>query len=265
LSHRPKKIDIGEKELQALTEKDLSQLEPGLKFVDRYVPVSTGIIDTLALDSENNPVIIEYKAVGETDEEGLIQSLAYANWIDANPDSLLMFVTAKNIVLSGSLIDVRIILVTPSFSERTLNASQMVEPHILLSRYICFDHPSTGKWLHFEPVFDSRKTRAGGRPTAYELGDHFEGSYAKMRPVFDRLEAEARKLGSDITIYAKKYYIAFQRNYIFAVVNVYTNKIEVGVVLEGAQVGERLLDGSDWGWSRVTHYFVLNHEKDVDD
>jgi hypothetical protein len=90
------------------------------------------------------------------------------------------------------------------------------------------------------------------------------GNYAKMRPVFERLETEARKLGADITIYTK-YYIAFQRNYIFAVVNVYTNKIEVGVILEGGQAGGRLLDGSDGGWSRVTHYFVLNYEKGVDE
>ena len=37
------------KELRALTEKDLSQVERGLKFVDHYVPVGTGLIDKLAL------------------------------------------------------------------------------------------------------------------------------------------------------------------------------------------------------------------------
>jgi len=220
----------------------------------------------LALDSAGNPVVIEYKAVANADEEALLQSLAYSEWIDSNPDSLLRFITEKKIPRSASLGDVRIIIVTPSYEERTVKAVRMVEPDIVLLRYVCFDHPSIGKWVHFEKAFDSRKTRAGASGMAvYKIEDHFEGSYARMRPVFDRLEAEARKLGTDINVYAKKYYVAFQRNYIFAVIHVYINKLEVGLVLEGRPTEEGLLDASGWGWSRLTHYFVLTESKEVDD
>jgi predicted transport protein len=143
----------------------------------------------------------------------------------------------------------------------------MIEPHIRLVRYICFDHPSTGKGLHFEDVFDSRKTRLARRMETYNLDCHFEGNYAWMRPVFDRLESEARRLGTDVKVYAKKYYIAFQRNSIFAVVYVYAKKIDVGVVLEGTHGEEGLRDLSDWphSWSIITHHFVLTQDKEVND
>jgi predicted transport protein len=266
LTERPKRIEIGERELQALVENDLSQLEPDLMFVDHYLPVGTGIIDTLALDGANNPVVIEYKTDDDADEEALVQSLSYASWIDGNPDSLSTFLTKKKITPSGSPGDVRIILITPKYSERTLHAAQMIEPHIRLAKYICFEHSSMGKWLHFEDLFDSRKTRAApARMAVYKIEDHFEGNYARMQPIFDRLESEARKLGTDVKVYAKKYYIAFQRNYIFGVVHVFVNKIEVGVVLEGSHEEEGLQDASDWGWSRLTHCFVLAQEEDVDD
>ncbi|MBS7633131.1 DUF91 domain-containing protein [Candidatus Bathyarchaeota archaeon] len=78
-------IEISEKELQQTVEKDLNMLEEGLLFVDHFVPVGVGIIDTLALDKNKNPVVIEYKVQEGEDETALLQSLSYANWVDKNP------------------------------------------------------------------------------------------------------------------------------------------------------------------------------------
>lgn len=58
---KPEKIDVAESDIQKEFEKNLEHLDDsGLKYVASYVPIGTGIIDTLAVDDDLNPVIIEY-------------------------------------------------------------------------------------------------------------------------------------------------------------------------------------------------------------
>jgi len=265
---RPIQVALSEKDLQSLTESDLKALEDGLLLIDHYVPVGTGVVDSFCLDKDANPVVVEYKAVEDADRDALVQALDYAAWVERNPDTLLRFVAEKRPGTLGNraLGDVRIILVAPSFSPRTRFASEMVKPDISLQKYVCFEHPNVGRWLHFESVYDSRITRPRRvSPQAYTIEDHFEGSYAKMRPVYDAFVKRVQASLGTVNIYAKQDYIAFQRNYIFAVVNTYINKIDVGVVLRSPASSPRLGDATKWGWSRLTHYFTITSERDIDD
>lgn len=71
-----------EKELQALVEKNLDVMF-GARFVATEFSTGAkhaGRIDSLALDENDNPVIIEYKAVESSDLVN--QSLFYLSWID---------------------------------------------------------------------------------------------------------------------------------------------------------------------------------------
>ena len=125
MSSLPKLSSPSEKELQTISERYLDDLEQGLMFVDHYVPVGPGIVDTLALDSNSNPVIIEYKAVTDAVEEALVQGMAYASWINKNPDAITRFISEKNPkALPKSLGDPRIILVAPSFGRNLIRHLQ---------------------------------------------------------------------------------------------------------------------------------------------
>jgi len=260
-----KSIEISEKELQQVIEKDLNMLEEGLLFVDHFVPVGGGIIDSLALDKKRNPVVIEYKAQEGEDETALLQSLSYANWVDKNPDAILRFVHEKRPEIEvESLGDVKIIVVAPSFTDRVKQAAKMVEPDIALKRYIAFKMPSVGTHLYLETVYDSSTERREARPTAYSIDYHFEGSYGKMKPLFELLMNEAEKLGADVRVEPKKFYIAFRRGYNFAIVSVYTSKLEVGFPVQPPEADPRMMDISKWGFSRILYGIVLKDEKDID-
>jgi predicted transport protein len=258
---------ISEKELQSQIEKDLSQIEKGLLLVDHFVPVGSGIIDTLAIDAKKNPVVIEYKTTDGKDEEAFLQALSYANWIDKNPDAMLRFIREKKPEFDiESLGDVRIILVAPSFTDRVIQASQMIEPDITLKRYLAFEHIKIGKWLHFESVYDSRIARPDvARIEVYSIDYHFEGRYAKMKPLFERIATEAKKLGDDVIVEAKKFYIALRRTYNFGIVYIYTNKLVVGLASAPPEPEPRASDASNWGFSRILHKIELTDELDVDD
>jgi predicted transport protein len=249
-----------------MIENDLKCLEETLLYVDHFVQIGSGIIDTLAIDSEGNPVVIEYKVEEGADETALLQTLSYASWVDKNPDSMLRFIREKKPeVKVESLGDVRIIIVTPTFTERTKQAAEMVEPDILLKRYIAFELPSIGKKLYLETIYDSRARRPKSGPTAYSIDYHFEGSYAKMKPIFEQLVSEAEKLGDDVKIEPKKFYIAFRRAYNFAVINVYTSKLEVGFPVPSTEPDTRMIDISKWGFSRILYGIILKDKNDIDE
>src|SRR2546426_6198212 len=75
---------LSELDIQRAFEKDLARLEDGLTYVASFLPIGTGIIDTLAIDDENNLVIIEFKkAGGDFDEGALIQLMNYYSWFVA--------------------------------------------------------------------------------------------------------------------------------------------------------------------------------------
>jgi len=262
----PRKIEPDEKTLQQLVESNLKELEPGLQLVDSYVPVGKGIIDSLCLDEEGAPVVIEYKAADEADEDAFVQGLSYAAWVDQNPDAIVRFINQRKrgLLKEDTLGDARIVLICPSFGDRTLLAVTMVDADITLRKFICFEHESIGRWVHTEPVYSSRQARyAGGPPQAWTFDYHFEGNYAKMRHVFEVLRTGVEKFGG-VTTYPKKHYIAFKRQNVFAVVHVYASKIELGIHLPSKTENPRLDLADDWGWSWVTHHLTLVKESDID-
>jgi RecB family endonuclease NucS len=53
--------EIKEMDIQKLFEKHTQDFEEGLKYVSSLVGIGVGVIDTLAVDDDNRPVIIEYK------------------------------------------------------------------------------------------------------------------------------------------------------------------------------------------------------------
>lgn len=261
-----KPVEPTEKELQTMIEKDVGCLEDGLLYVDHFVTVGTGIIDTLAIDSKNNPVVIEYKVQKEEDEMALLQAMSYASWVDKNPDSVLRFVHEKRSDIKvESLGDTRIMLVAPSFTDRTKQAVIMVEPEITLKRYLLFDVPSVGRQPYFETIYDSRTWRPESKPTAYSIDEHFEGKYSKMKPVFNHLVTGVKKFGQDVSIEPRKWYIAFRKTYNFAVINIYMNKLEVGLPLPSPDQDSRMMDISNWGFSRILYGIVIKDDSDIDD
>jgi len=264
----PTKAIVTERQLQALVERSLGRIEEGLTYIDHYITCGSGTIDILCLDKKDNPVVIELKVDEDADQDALVQGMDYASWVEKNPDTLMRFANEKNpdLLKGRRLGEVRIILVTPHFGPRTINAAGMVEPNISLLRYICLEHPSFGQYLHFETDYDSRTDRgAPPVPHDYKIEDHFVGDRAKLRPLFDSLLEKLEKEFGELSAYAKKYYLALQSSNIFAVVQVKSKMIEVGVGLEGPETSERLHDAANWGWSWVTHFFRIRSVEDIDD
>jgi len=87
-----------------------------------------------------------------------------------------------------------------------------------------------------------------------------------MRPTFERLSSEIKaKLG--VNPYFRKDFIAFRRNYIFADVQVYIDRIEIGLPLPLETTFSTRLQKAPEGrfTSRVTHVAKVSNPGDVTD
>lgn len=171
-SERKKDFFEREFELRDFFKENLEQLL-GVRFLEKEYPITEGRIDTLGIDEDDSPVIIEYK--WDTDDRVLAQGLAYYTWLQENRRPFQDLVRSK---LGGDIQvnwdQPRVILVAQDFSRQIKSAVRNIE-HVKLVTYACYE-PDI---LHLEGVeiFSNRiighVIDEGGNAVLYDRGYHF--------------------------------------------------------------------------------------------
>lgn len=130
-----------EKELQTLIEENLEEIF-GIKFIASEFSTGEkhgGRIDTLGLDENNNPVIIEYKW-GENDNV-INQGLFYLSWLVDHKGDFQILVERK----LGSKVKIdwgqpRLILLAASFNKYDKHGINSIAENIELWTYSLYDN-----------------------------------------------------------------------------------------------------------------------------
>lgn len=160
-------------ELRDLFADNLEEIL-GVRFLAKEYPTTDGRIDTLGLDENNSPVIIEYK--WKENEEILSQGLFYFNWLVKNKKHFELIVANK----FGSNVKVnwdqpRVVLIAQGFSRYVQAAVQQVK-NIELKTYNYYGSDI----LHLESIYSPVGTRntvgrteAKEEKTTYDLNYHF--------------------------------------------------------------------------------------------
>lgn len=212
-----------EKSLQMLFEKNLDTLL-GVRFLaSEYMTNEGGRMDTLGLDENGSPVIIEYKRA--TNENVINQGLFYLNWLMGHRKDFEWLVlnqfgldTAKTVDWSGP----RLICIAGDFTKYDEHAVQQMNRNIALIRYRKFEND-----LLLLEQLTSTATKA--TTSIQTSGPTTKGKYktvsdniASATPeVYDRyhlLSDYLLALGDDIESRTLEYYIAFRRIKNFACV-----------------------------------------------
>jgi len=239
--------DFGnEKELQNLIEQNIEHV-----FSCRFIasefstgPVHGGRIDTLAISEDDNPVIIEYKAVESS--QLVNQSLFYLSWISDHRGDFEVAYRKRFPESSGEIdwSDIRVICIAPEYKKYDLHAVKMMGANIELWKYRLF----TNDTLLLEEVY----RRTGGPSTMPVLGapeknpvmvaagkkaalTRLTGSYTyeehagKLRDSFQPLLSELRtfllELDESVEEAPKKLYVAYKIAKNFASVEVHKTRI----------------------------------------
>jgi len=265
-----------EKSLQSLIEKHLDAFL-GVRFLaSEYSTGKThaGRIDTLGLDENNCPVIIEYKR--SLNENVINQGLFYLDWLlDHRAEFTLLCM--KVLGATEDQIDwsaPRLICVAGDFTKYDEHAVSQINRNIELVRYRRYGD----EFMVFELVNSStgsapELTRTGtptqkAKSSEKTVSEYLEQSPDELRDLFQAFEDFALALGDDVTRKALKLYFAFRRIKNFACVEVHPQAKKLVVFVKVNPDSVELEPGFTRDVRKIGHFGTGDLEitlADVDD
>lgn len=227
-----------ERQLQSLIEAQMPAFL-GVRFLaSEYATGKThkGRIDSLGIDENNCPVIVEYKR--HSNENVINQGLFYLDWLldhQAEFRWLVMEKLGKDVADAIDWAGTRLLCIAADFTRYDQHAVQQIPRNVELIRYKLFGEDL----LLFElvnavSVSDAiaSKAEAGapsGRPRAGGKDKTAEAQLAQAQPVirqlYDSLAGYLSALGDDVQEKHLKLYVAFRRLKNFACVIPYRDKL----------------------------------------
>ncbi len=217
-----KRVD-NEQEIHKLISDNLETIL-GVKFLASEYPFSDGRIDTLGIDDNNSPVIIEYKKTKSSDV--ILQALFYKNWlVDHKADFKLLCreKLGENVQIDWS--NPRVIIIAQEFNKWDKFAIQQMGGNIELKEYKLYE--DNRLYLEDLVVKEEKPGKPGEIPKDIE-------SYIKNRQPRDDVEAIFRMLiqkieeiSTDIRSIVAKTVISYRTTRNFASVQLYKTVVRV--------------------------------------
>ena len=241
-----------EKQLQKIFEDNLEDIF-GIRFLaSEFKTTHGGRIDTLGLDEDGSPVIIEYK---ESEKDNVInQGLFYLDWLVDHKGDFEILVQKK----SGENVKVnwdapRLILIAQSYNKYDKYAVNVISENIELKKYILYDNDI----LFIENVIlpnikatakKTKKTNISYKK--YSAEDHLRGKSDKVKELFNELQEKILKLDEKIKEKVLKFYVAYELDRNFAEVVIQANGLWVHIDItkkEAKDPDNKLVDVSKKG------------------
>ena len=217
-----------EKSLQALIEKHLDVFL-GIRFLaTEYSTGKThgGRLDTLGIDENGCPCIIEYKR--SSNENVINQGLFYLDWLmdhQAEFELLVLKAFGKELADEIEWSSPRLICIAGDFNKYDEHAVQQINRNIELVRYRRFgDELLLIEMVHAVTTAAPKPPNKKPQPTvntgnqAKSVEDYIERSSPELIAVYEALTEFLLSLGDDVQMKILKWYIAFKRIKNFACV-----------------------------------------------
>ncbi|MGV3614084.1 MAG: DUF5655 domain-containing protein [Fimbriimonas sp.] len=211
-----------ERELQTLFERNLESLL-GVRFVASEFSTSQGgRIDTLGIDENGFPVVIEYKL--DKHRTVINQGMSYMAWLRSHKAEFWKVVferLGKEVADSIDHSSTRLICIATDFTRDDLGAYELMPSNIDLVRYRRFDDSH----LLLERV--QSVTDGGGVPTPVPVSPRGSGpdrpvaqvltdAPPETQALYEALKAAILGQGEDVTEKPTKLYFAYKRTRNFA-------------------------------------------------
>jgi predicted transport protein len=207
-----------EKNIQSIVETN-SLMLLGVRLIKSEFVIGghqRGRIDSLGLDHENNPTIIEYKL--SNNQNVINQGLFYLDWLfDHKGDFEIAAQKALGPSVEISWTRPRLILIAESFFEYDKYAVNRIGGNIELWTYRKYGEDL----LYLEPLYVSYKGKLpevesespteGEEPQTYSIEGHFRGKSENLKKIFSLIQENILGLAEENKILEKaaKIYIAY--------------------------------------------------------
>jgi len=258
-----------EKQLQSLIEAQMPTFL-GVRFLaSEYATGKThkGRIDSLGLDENGCPVIIEYKR--HSNENVINQGLFYLDWLldhQAEFRWLVMEKLGKEVAEQIEWAGTRLLCIAADFTRYDQHAVQQIPRNIELIRYKLFgDDLLLLELVNAQSVPDATaikpapaaevstepgKLKPAGKDKSLE--EQLEQAPVEIRELYKQTSSYLSSLGDDVQEKRLKLYTAFRRLKNFACVKVYPQRLIITLKLDPASVA--LEEGFSRDVSQVGHW-----------
>lgn len=255
-----------ERELQKLFEANLESLL-GVRFVASEFTTGDrqrGRIDSLGVDQDGTPVIVEYKKMGK--ENVINQGLFYLDWLVDHKGDFTLAAQEK----LGNDIEIdwsspRLILVAESFSEYDKYAVNRIGANIQLWIYRRYGDD----YLFLESIFATTSQKGAKKEkiaeaeiiaeeteeeVIYTLDDHLKSKSEDVKILFDTLKERIFALNVDGDILEKpnKIYISYKHGKNFCEVHPQSKDIKIWLDISYSDLDDPKKIGRDV--SKVGHH-----------
>lgn len=234
-----------EKSLQSLIERHLETFL-GVTFLASEFstgPKTGGRLDTLGIDENGAPVIIEYKKA--TNANVINQGLFYLDWLLDHRGDFELLVTKKIGSVKAANIDwssPRLLCVAGDFSKCDLYAVGQMQRNIELIRYAKYgadllaldlinrtSAPATSGGSNAMGTVSNLVPKAA---VSKSVSEYLAQADTELTDRFDALQAMILELGDDVEMKTLKLYFAFRRLKNFACVEVHPQTRELVVYVK---------------------------------
>jgi predicted transport protein len=254
-----------ERSLQTLFERDLEGLL-GVRFLASEYRTTNGRIDTLGMDENFCPVIIEYKRA--SNENVINQGLFYLDWLmDHRRDFawLVMERYGKDEAAKIEWSAPRLICVAGDFTRYDEHAVKQISRNIELIRYRRFADDlllldlvtttASAPLIKADQGAEGAATGSGANAVKYKsVTEYLADADAALTDLFESTRAFLRALGDDVQERTLKNYFAFTRMKNFACVEIKPSARKVLVYLKVDPATVALQVGFTRDVSKVGHF-----------
>ncbi len=253
-----------EKSLQTLIENHLEEIL-GIQFIETEYSTGKkhgGRIDSLGIDENNSPVIIEYKR--STNENVINQGLYYLDWLLDHKAEFEILVMRKLNNTTTDLIDwqnPRLLCIANDFTKYDEHAVQQINRNIELYRYKYYDEG----FLLFDLVNATTATTNITQPpsinnayTSKKFSDNLSQLNQEVSDRYQKLHDYMLSLGDEVQYKELKYYGANKRIKNLACVEVIHTKHTILVHVKADLENLELEEGFSKDVSKIGHYGTGN-------
>jgi predicted transport protein len=251
-----------EREIQRLLEANLETVF-GIRFLATEHSTGekhAGRIDSLGIDENGTPVVIEYKL--SSSENIINQALYYMDWlVDHKGDFELLVQHRLGTAVEVDWTAPRVICVADSFSKYDTYAVQQMGRNIQLVQYRIFDH----HYLAVDVVGGGQTTNGREKKTAvtpapsieYSVSEHLERAKGTLKDIAEEIREYLLELGEDVTEGPVKHYVAYRTTRNFCCLEVHQKHLFLYLTLDPS-VAEGCADCRDV--SSIGHFGTGNLE-----
>ncbi len=261
-----------EAELHTLIENNLQTLL-GVRFIAGEYPIPNGRIDTIGLDEDGIPVIIEYK--WKRDLSAIIQGLFYLDWVMQNRrpfESIVKDKLGKDVSVNWST-QPRLLIIAQDFDVKELAAIKQMAPRIELIKYSLYHGLFNIEGVNIlEGKAPRNKPREG-----QDLEAEAEALLEKLsnrgnddvRILFAELRERILALSDSVWEKVFPSYADYRTISTFASVNIQKARLKIFI-----KMGERQIDDPNnlcqpipekWGYGHINKQFVISSLDKIED